>query len=166
MFHLVASLLVSTTLAADSTPASPVIQDDGTVRSEVFVAADVATVKQALADPVKTAQLCPDILSARVVQKGQCDLVEVTTRGMSSPLTYLVRRCPTSSGWSETMVSSDDFDDVKVSWAVEPAAGGSRVVYTIRSAPNIPVPQRVVTSFTAKSAVQALKNLVLRVTGQ
>lgn len=162
MFHL---LLVGAALAG-SAPSEPTIQSDGTVRSDVFVASDAASVKRVIGDVVATAGLCPDVISARVIERGTCDLVEVTTRGMTSPLTYRVKRCPTADGFNETLVSSDDFTDVKVDWQIQSVEGGTRVTYTIRTSPDIPVPQRIISSLTAKSAVTALKNLVHKVTGQ
>jgi hypothetical protein len=166
MFYVMvaAALLLPRAHAAD--PAEPTIQDDGTVRSEVVVAGDLAAVRKLIGDPVAAASLSPDVISARVVQHGTCDVVEVVTRGMTSNLKYLVKRCPTADGWHEALVSSEDFNEVKVDWDVTAVPGGTKVVYTIRTLPDLPVPQRLITSLTAKSAVQALKNLVHRVTGQ
>lgn len=162
MFYVLA--MVSQVCAAE--PSEPTITSDGTVLSNVFVEADAAAVRQLIADPVALAKLNPDVLSARVLSHGECDMVEVTTKGMSSPLSYVVKRCPTAGGFSETLVSSEDFSAVAVSWKLESVPGGTNVSYSIRTSPDLPVPQRVISSFTAKSAVTALKNLVHRVTGQ
>lgn len=169
MFYGLATLCLATSLASAAEggqPSEPVIQSDATVRSEVVIAADIASVKAALADPLAAAKLCPDIVSARVIERGACDVVEISTRGMSAPLVYRVKRCPTADGFHETMVSSDDFDDVKIDWQLTAVQGGTRVTYSIRTLPDVPVPQRIISSLTAKSAVTTLKNLVLKVVGQ
>lgn len=162
MFYVLA--MVSQVCAAE--PSEPTIASDGTVRSNVFVEADAAAVRQVISDPVALSKLNPDVLSARVISHGACDMVEVTTRGMTTPLSYVVQRCPTSSGYTETLVSSEDFSAVAVSWKLESVPGGTNISYSIRTSPDLPVPQRLVSMATAKSAVAALKNLVHRITGQ
>lgn len=148
-------------------PSDPTIGSDDVVTTQVMVAADPAKVRAALADPVQAARYSPDVLSARVVERGACDLVEVTTRGVSDPLTYLVKRCPNGSGgFTESLVKSDDFSRVNVEWKLVPVNGGTQVTVAILTEPNIPVPQRLISMATAKSAVTTLKNLVRRIAGQ
>jgi hypothetical protein len=165
MFYL-GLFAVRAALAADPEPSEPTFGADTSVTSQVTIPADPARVRAALADPVTAARLCPDIISARVLEHSTCDLVEVTTRGLSDPLIYKVRRCPNGSGgYSETLVSSDDFSQVRVEWKLAAVQGGTQVTYTILTDPNLPVPQRLISLATARSAVTTLKNLVHRIIG-
>ncbi len=166
--HLVltlATLCISTAYAAD--PTAPVVAGESTVTTDVVIAADAATVRAALSDPISASRLSGDVLDAKVVGKdGDCTLVQVTTRGLSSPLLYVTRRCPTADGFRETLVQTDDFDSQSSSWKLASVAGGTQVTLQVRSEPRLPIPQRLINAAVGSSAVQTLKNLVQRVTGR
>lgn len=160
-----AALWTSPSFAAD--PSAPTVAGENVVTTGVMVAADAATVRAALADPVTACRLNGDVLDAKVIGKeGNCSLVQVTTRGLSTPLTYVTRRCPTADGYAETMVRSDDFDNQSSTWHVSSVSGGAQVTLQVRSEPRLPVPQRMINAAVGTSVVQTLKNLVQRVTGR
>lgn len=147
-------------------PSPATVSADDVVRSEVLVPAPVEEVKADLSDPVAAARLSANVLAARVISKGTCDVVEMTVKGMTGPLSYVVKRCPTASGWTETLVSSDDFDAHRAEWSVTPTAGGSLVSLSIHTEPDVPVPQRIVNGVVQSQVVQTLSNLVRKVTGR
>ncbi len=160
-----AALFGSPTFAAE--PSEPTVAGESTVSTVVIIAADPATVRAALADPLSASALSGDVLDAKVLAKeGDCSLVQITTRGMTSPLVYIARRCPTADGFRETLVSTDDFDSQSTSWKLLSVAGGTQVTLQVRSEPRLPVPQRLINAAVGSSAVQTLKNLVQRVTGR
>lgn len=148
-------------------PSTPVVAGESTVTTDVIIAADCATVRAALADPITASHLSGDVLDAKVLGKeGDCSLVQMTTRGLSSPLTYVTRRCPTPDGFRETLVRTDDFDSQSSSWRLAAVSGGTQVTLEVRSEPRLPIPQRLINAAVGSSAVQTLKNLVQRVTGR
>lgn len=165
LVSLSAHLCVHPVQAAE--PSAPTVAGSSTVTTDVFIAADSATVRAALADPVVACRLSGDVLDARVLAtQGECTLVQVTTRGLTTPLTYTTRRCPTPEGFSETLVQTEDFDSQMSSWKLRPVTGGTQVTLMVRSEPRLPVPQRLINAAVGSGAVQTLKNLVQRVTAR
>lgn len=160
------SLLLLGSLATAQEPSSPTVAEDNTVRSEVLIAASIDEVRRDLADPVAAAGLSSNVIRARVISRGACDVVAMTVRGLTGPMEYTAKRCPTTNGWTETLVSSDDFDAHRAEWKVTPVPGGTLVTLTISIEPDVPVPQRVINSVVQSQVVQTLKNLVRRVAGR
>lgn len=155
------------TLALAADPAPPVVSGDSTVVTNVFIAADPATVRAALADPMVACQLSGDVLDAKVLRKeGDCSVIQMTVRGITSPLVYVAKRCPTADGFRETLLETTDFDAQASTWKLQPVNGGTQVTLQVVSEPRLPIPQRLVNSAVGTSAVQTLKNLVRRVTGR
>lgn len=153
-------------LSSAQEPSTPTVSGDNTVKSEVVIAAPVDAVKQGLADPVAAAGLSANVISARVISRGTCDVVAMTVKGMTGPMEYTVKRCPTATGWTEILVESDDFDAHRAEWKVTPVEGGSLVTLTVATEPDVPVPQRVINAVVESQVVQTLKNLVRRVAGR
>lgn len=167
MYSLLTLAPLCAHLALAAEPSAPTVAGASTVSTGIFIAADPATVRAALADPLKACQLSGDVLDAKVLGKqGDCTLIQVTTRGMTSPLIYTTRRCPTTEGFTETLVQTDDFDSQASTWSLRPVSGGTQVTLEVRSEPRLPVPQRLINAAVGSSAVQTLKNLVHRVTGR
>lgn len=151
--------------AADPSP--PVTDSADRVTTAVVIPADPAAVRAALADPTAACRLSTDVLSARVVAtEGPCALIAVTTRGLTAPLAYTMRRCPSADGYTETLVQTDDFDQQESRWQLRAVPGGTEVTLQVRSQPRLPLPQRLINATVGSSAVQALKNLAHRVTGR
>ena len=160
-------VFLTAALAAPAEPSPVEIGADSSIRTTVIVAATPEQVRARLADPVAAAELCDDVIGARVVgASGDCSLLEVTTRGLTDPLVYTVKRCPTADGWQETLVASDDFSRQDSRVRLEAVPGGTRIVMEVRSEPRLPLPQRLLQSEIAKSTVQTLRNLVVQVTGR
>ena len=167
MLSILTLLPVCAHLAFAAEPSAPVVAGESTVSTEVFIAAAPAAVLAALADPLVACRLSGDVLDARVLGKqGDCTLMQVTTRGLTTPLTYTTRRCPTPEGFNETLVQTDDFDSQASSWKLRPVSGGTQVTLEVRSEPRLPVPQRLINAAVGSGAVQTLKNLVQRVTSR
>lgn len=162
---LIALALLASARAAEPTP--PVTDSADRVTTAVVVPAAPDAVRAVLADPTAACRLSADVLSARVVgADGPCALIAVTTRGLTSPLSYTTRRCPSADGYTETLVQTDDFDQQDARWRLRAVPGGTEVTLQVRSQPRLPVPQRIINATVGSSAVQALKALVQRVTGR
>ena len=161
-----ASLYAGLALAAPE-PSEPITVGESTVTTQVLIQADPAAIRAALADPLTACRLSGDVLSATVLEKeGDCAVLRITTRGLSAPLTYTTRRCPTTDGFRETLVTTNDFDSQASSWKLTPVTGGTVVTLAVRSEPRLPLPQRMINAAVGSSAVQTLRNLVHRVTGR
>jgi hypothetical protein len=159
-------LLVVATALAGASPSEPVVQADSSIRTDVLIAASAADVRAVLADPRVAAQLSDGVVSVKVVGKeGPCDVVETTCKGITSPLVYTVRRCPTAGGFTETLLHSEDFDAQRTEWHLQSVSGGTLVTIEIQSQPRVPLPKRVVQAIVESSAVETLENLVRQVTG-
>lgn len=170
MFHtaMILVALSATAFAGSSEPSTPTVAADDTVTTDVVVSASPAQVRSALSDPRAAATLSDGVTSVSVLGKdGPCDLVEVTCKGVTSPLVYVARRCPTADGFTETLVRSDDFDAHSAQWHLEPVAGGgTRITFELRTEPDLPLPRRIIQAAVQSSAVETVRNLVRRVTGR
>jgi len=170
MFHIPMILVALTHLAhaGSSEPSTPTVAADNTVTTDVVVAASPAQVRSALSDPRAAASLSEGVTEVKLLGKdGPCDVVEVTCKGMTSPLVYVARRCATADGFTETLVRSDDFDVHSANWRLEPVAGGgTRITFEIRTEPDLPLPRRIIQAAVQSSAVETVRNLVRRVTGR
>lgn len=160
-------VLFSSLALASGEPSAAIVASDAGVHSAVVVAASPTEIKAALADPVASIKLCEDVLSAKIVgQSGGCPIVEVSTRGFTSPLVYTVKRCPTADGWKETLVASDDFDRQEVTVHLEAVGTGTRISMEVHSQPRLPFPKSILQGEVAKSTVQTLRNIYEKVMGR
>lgn len=145
-------------LAAGLLLSTPALADDG-VSGEQIVAADAETVRRLLADPSTTLSLNQDILDYRIEDAPPCQLVHVTTKGVTAPLKYTVRRCPTETGFRETLVGGDEgVQAMDVEWTTEPHGSGTRVHLSI-FASIAKVPQFLVNQRTRQSIAHTLRSL-------
>lgn len=132
---------------------------DDAVAAEGLVQADPAQVRALLADYSQIAAMSPELLEYRVEPAPPCSLVHITTKGLSAPMHYTVRRCPTETGFRETLVESDGgVEQMVTEWTVAPAEEGSRVRLTVL-ARVAHVPQILVNQGTRRS----IGNLVRKI---
>ncbi len=162
-----ALLTASLALATPGTPSDPVVGADSSITTDVLIPASIAEVRAILADPDVASRLSGSILSVDVLGRdGGCDLVAITCKGMMSPMAYTIRRCSTADGFTETLVSSEDFTAQSTKWRLETVAGGTLVTFSVNTAPKVSVPRRIIQAVVESSAVETLENLVRKVTGR
>jgi len=139
---------------------------DGQVCGEQIIAADAGRVRALLADPSTTLSDNPDVLAYQIEDDSPCKLVHITARGLTSPYHYTVRRCPTKTGFRETLVSGDRaVQKMDVEWRAVPHGDGTRVRLSIL-ARIAQVPQFLVNQHTRQSIAQTLRSLGHRVERQ
>ncbi len=130
---------------------------DNGITMQIDVQADIDQVREILSQARTAAALSPDVLNISVTPRGRCEQVEVETRGFLSSLNYISLRCPTDDGWTETLISSDDFSFYDVQWSMTPIENGTRVTYRIDiEMKNLPVPERLLHSNLSSSMKHSL----------
>lgn len=138
---------------------SPARAEDEAVSEELVFQADTASVKALLADTGLAFSLNQDVLSYRVEDAPPCQLVHVTTRGVTAPFHYTVRRCPTSTGFRETLVSGDgNVEAMDVEWRAVPHGDGTKVRLSVLTR-IARVPQFLVNQHARQSIAASLRSL-------
>lgn len=133
----------------------------GEVIAEMKVAAKPAAVREQLAGAEKAHGLAPTTVSSKATADGKCEKVDLQTRGLIAPFVLKTRRCPTATGWKETLVASDNFVEYWNEWSVKPLPdGGSLVVFKTRTLPNVAVPESLILSQTRRVLNKLMKNLL------
>ena len=157
---LLGALQAAPALARDRVDeASPVISPSGGVTLQVLMNHPAALIKHYLSNASTTIRLSPEVLDVQSSPKGACDQVSVQTKGMFSPLTYVVMRCPTSKGYTERLLQSEDFDAQEVEWSVEEVEGGSQVTLKVHTEPRIPLPAAALRAVLVGSMRATLRKL-------
>ncbi len=144
------ALLVSPSLASASDEVS----------QDVVVRMDADQVRAVLADTSLAMSMSKDIISHRIEDDAPCQLVHITTRGLTEPLKYTVRRCPTATGFKETLVQGDSMiEAMEVEWRTSPHEGGTKVRLSVLTRIGR-VPQLLVNQQVRQGVSQTLRNLV------
>jgi len=139
---------------------------DDIVTQDMVLGADSATVRALLADTSQVLGLNADVLSYTIQADAPCQLVNVTARGLTSPIHYTVRRCPTDKGFRESLVSSSDgVEEMTVEWRMDPDSHGTRVHLSVL-ARVARVPQFLVNQHTRRSVALMLRRLTGQVDAQ
>jgi|GEM_PF-2488401 len=144
-------------LAADPTVAQ---LDDHRVRGSIDVAVPADTVRTLLSDPRNIARI--DNAGTTVTLAGKADGCTLTHSAVVHPIasiTYESKVCPIQGGWKATLVKSDDLQDFESIWTVEDKGDRTRIVYQVRTIPDIPVPQFIVDRQTRASVASMLVKL-------
>jgi len=161
-----AGLLVGGLLACGSARASDApratIQTDGSVVVTCTVQQTEADVRDVLRDGATASRLSPDVIDVNAAQRGRCEELKVQTRGFLHPFSFRSLRCPTTTGWKETLLTSEDFERVESEWQLSPEAEGTRIVYRIASVVSAPIPQSAVVENVKRSATATMKALIAK----
>lgn len=147
---LLATLSAALLLCAWALPASAdegepevVITADGTVEGTVTVGAPPDVVRSYISDIAMTRKKAKDVVSVDVVKDGGCELV-TTFASSFIDVTYVARRCPTDTGWIETLLESEQFTDYYAEWFITPVKNGIELRFRLRTDMDMPVPVRLV----------------------
>jgi hypothetical protein len=162
MRSLMIFLGVAMCTAAHAADPSVDVDANGHITGQVTVAISADRVHQELHDVQRSDSLSAEVLRTTTVPVGPCLDVTRAVKGLWSPLTYTARRCPTESGWAETLVRSDDFSTYESEWRVVQVEGGTQIEYRVQTTPNMMVPTSVVRSRTKASVKTMLQQLVQR----
>lgn len=163
-WNLACTILV-TAMGLAATPAiadesvSVHVEDDGTIVGLLTMDAEEAAVREILGDVGDASRLSADVLEVRMQAKtiGPCQDVFRTTRGFLEPMELHTERCPTETGWRETLVEVGDFSTYKAEWTIRsPDKGGVEVEYRLKTSPNMWVPQTIVEINVARAVRQTL----------
>ena len=158
---LLGALMTPRVAVADDRPVISVAKD-GTVDGSVVVGAPPDVVHSYLADVATLRKRSKDVVSAEVEKDGACELVTTTARNFIE-LTYVSRRCPSGSGWVETLLESDTMNDYYAEWFVTPVTSGIEIRFRMRTELNM-VPRRLVRA-GVKSNVEASLELMQSILG-
>lgn len=134
--------------------------------ASVVVDSTPEQVRAALADPADMALRPPDMISVEATPRAGCHEIEGRTRGLLRPLAYRSLRCPTPTGFLETLVASEDFERYEAEWRIEAVEGGTRVSFRIDVLPDLPVPRALVSENVKRSAVAVVTALRDRLAGR
>lgn len=164
LFELtVAAVLLAPTAAfADAGPkVATRVTAKGEVVAEVKVAAKPDAVRALLSGAEKAHSFAPTTVSAKATPDGKCEKVALQTRGLLSPFVLETRRCPTKTGWRETLVSSDNFREYWNEWSIKEVAGGTLVTFRTRTLPDVVgVPESLILTETKRVLGKLMRNLL------
>jgi hypothetical protein len=133
----------------------------GEVIAQVKVAAKHQAVREMLASAERSHNLAPTTVSSRATPDGACEKVKLQVRGLLSPFQLETRRCPTTKGYLETLISSTDFVEYRNEWELKDlGAEGTLVVFKTRTVPNVQVPESLILMETKRVLTRLLKNLM------
>lgn len=138
---------------------------DGFWRTEILVPAPLSDVQAALADPIASSRLSPDIVSTTYLARGECPTLRAELAGIVA-LSYDYKRCATQDGWHETLVASSGLESYEVRWRLQPAGESTRVEYSVRVDPVLPAPQFLIVRQMKKSMHTIVTRLYTKVTGK
>lgn len=159
---LIAALGIGLASSAQASDPEVNVQQSGAVRAEVTLPAAEEQIRSILGDPEEAADLSPDVISVVATPSGECFELKTRSRGLFRPLVFESRRCPTSEGWHEVLVSSDDFTAFDGEWTLNSVEGGTQVIYVLSTETNLPVPDAVVRQNVSRSLQKLLDNLAER----
>lgn len=159
--------IAGTAAAAETDPAqeSPKISTritaNGVVIAEVRVHARAAAVRELLAGAERAHNLASTTVSVKASPDGKCEKVKLQTRGLITPFVLETRRCPTATGWRETLVTSDNFTEYWNEWTVKDLGDGALVTFKTRTLPNVAVPESLILSQTRKVLGKLMKSVLV-----
>jgi hypothetical protein len=152
--------------ASEPPPIAPTAGADGFWHTELLVPVPLADVKAALVDPISAARFSGDITKiSYVTRSSPCPTLFVETAGIAS-VSYEYRRCTTSTGWHETLVSSTTLDAYEVRWSLAPAPDGTLVSYSIKIDPALPAPEFMLARAMKSSITRLLGRFYSTLTGK
>jgi ribosome-associated toxin RatA of RatAB toxin-antitoxin module len=146
---------------ATSSKVSVRVTDKGVVIAQVKVSNKTAAVREVLASAERSHNLAPTTVSSHATRDGDCEKVKLAVRGLIAPFQLETRRCPTATGYLETMISSNDFLEYRNEWEFKDlGAEGTLITFKTRTLPNVQVPESLILMETKRVLTRLMKNLV------
>lgn len=147
--------------AGGSTKISTRVTTKGEVIATVRVASKVDAVRQVLSSAERSHKLAPTTVSTHATPDGKCEKVKLQVRGLITPFQLETRRCPTATGFLETLASSTDFVEYRNEWELKDlGADGTQITFKTRTLPNVQVPESLILMETKRVLTRLMKNLV------
>lgn len=143
----------------DTSKVTTSVTPQGEVVAQLKVAAKPAAVRAILASAEKSHGLAPTTYEAKASPDGSCERVKLKVRGLIAPFEVETRRCPTASGWKETLVASANFTEYWNEWTIQETESGSTVTFKTRTIPNVVVPEAILLSETRRVVAKLMRNL-------
>ena len=159
--------LATSASAADAEPAeeapkiSTRVTPKGVVIAEMRVHAKASAVRELLAGAERAHNLASTTVSVKASPDGKCEKVKLQTRGLITPFVLETRRCPTATGWRETLVTSDNFTEYWNEWTVKDLGDGALITFKTRTLPNVAVPESLILSQTRKVLGKLMKSVLV-----
>ena len=147
--------------AEESAKISTRVTSKGVVIAEMRVHAKAAAVRELLAGAERAHGLASTTVSVKASPDGKCEKVKLQTRGLITPFVLETRRCPTATGWRETLVTSDNFVEYWNEWTVKDLGDGALVTFKTRTLPNVAVPESLILSQTRKVLGKLMKSVLV-----
>lgn len=141
------------------------VTDEGEVIVLTKIPASAAAVRAVLADAERSHMLAPTTIEAKASADGACLRVKLKVRGVVSPLHLETRRCPTTTGFKETLIASSDFVDYHNEWTIQEMGDVVLVSFRSRSMPDLSVPESFILSQTRKVLTKVMTRLSDEVIG-
>ena len=161
---LVAAPTTATATEPDADADSPRITTRVTAKGEVIaemkVAATASAVRAQLAGAERAHRLAPTTFSVKATPDGACEKLHLSVRGLFSPFQLETRRCPTSTGWRETLIRSSDFKEYWNEWTIKADGDGTLVTFTTRTVPDVAVPLSIIQSQTRGVLAKVMRGLL------
>lgn len=137
------------------------VTDKGEVIGQVKTGKSAAAVRELLSSAERSHKLAPTTVSTHATPDGACEKVKLSVRGLISPFQLETRRCPTASGYLETLISSANFVEYRNEWEIKDlGAEGSLVTFKTRTVPNVQVPESLILMETKRVINRLMKNLL------
>ena len=150
-------IALALTLAAAA--AVVTIDDDGAVTGVLETPVSVEVLRAKLGDPTWLPSVSRDGTRVSVVRRdGDCLILDSESPSVIT-VRYRTRQCPTPTGYSFALVSSDSFTSYAASWTLTPTASGTRATYRLVVVSTLWVPQAVVRRSTRAGIEQMMTNL-------
>jgi len=160
------AVLLLLAFPAQAAGSEPVLQRvEGGWMATVVVPSAPDVVRAALADVGDPALRSRDVISMEITPHNGCQEVRGRTRGLSRPLTYHTLRCPTATGYRETLQETGDYKQFESEWRIDPVEEGSRVSFRTVADPDLPVPRALVLANMKRSTLAMVNALVDQLAG-
>jgi hypothetical protein len=150
---------IAAALAADPTIT---VADDGSIVARLDIAAPEASVRAAIPE-LQRAGVNSNVLAVTARPEGACTAFDRTTRGLWRPLQLRTRFCPSSTGYSERLVASEDFTRYEADWTLRPiSSNATSVQLRVRSDVNLMVPTSLLQTGTMDGVRETFQALLRR----
>lgn len=154
---MILALLLGTAWAGD---VDVTVDDDGTVLGRVELSAPVDEVRSLLGDPERMNRVLKSESQTEISQQGDCILQKTHQPHPIAAVDFVIRTCPTTTGWKTTLVESDDIERMDVEWKLAPMASGTAVTYSLDVESTMVLPDFVERGALKRSATKTLEALV------
>ncbi len=132
MLSSLSLLLILGTAHAGTELSGPVVSSDGFVMLEMTVPIPPGKAREKLADAATLMPLDPRVKTVNITTDEPCEQIAIEGSFKSVAVQTALRRCPSESGFEETLISSSLYSAYTATWQVEPVESGALVRYRVK----------------------------------